>query len=182
MTGMSDSTGMSMMGSRSGELNVALSACMTVLNRKPVRPETSTFRTTPTMIWLTRYLMLNSARTMDTTAPATAAASSPTNGLPVSDATKAAVKAPPSSWPSMAMFTTPTRSHSTPEREPKTSGTASVTEPAMRPASEMLGVRAPPTTQIRKAATKSTVKAIGNQRGRGLVLRLEVDGKRPGQA
>ena len=42
----------------------------------------------------------------------------------------------------MAMFTTPARSHRTPEREPKTIGTARVTDPAMRPASEMLGVRA----------------------------------------
>ncbi len=56
----------------------------------------------------------------------------------------------------MAMFTTPARSHSTPDREPKTSGTARVKDPAMRPASEMLGVRAPPTTQIRKATTKTT--------------------------
>ena len=61
-------------------------------------------------------------------------------GFWVMVATMAAVKAPPSSWPSMAMLTTPTRSQSTPEREPKTSGTASVTEPAMSPASEMLGV------------------------------------------
>ena len=55
----------------------------------------------------------------------------------------------------MAMFTTPARSHRTPEREPKTIGTARVTDPAMSPASEMLGVLAPPTTQIRKATTKT---------------------------
>ncbi len=67
----------------------------------------------------------------------------------------------------MAMFTTPARSHRTPEREPKTSGTARVTDPAMRPASEMLGVRAPPTTQIRKATTKMTVNTTGSQRGAG---------------
>jgi hypothetical protein len=65
----------------------------------------------------------------------------------------------------MAMLTTPTRSQSTPDRDPKTSGTARVTDPAIRPASEMLGVRAPPTTQIRKAATKRTMNAIGSQRG-----------------
>jgi hypothetical protein len=117
--------------------------------------------------------MLNRARTMETTAPATAAASSPTKGFLVIVATMAAVKAPPSSWPSMAMLITPTRSHSTPESEPNTSGTASVTEPAIRPAREMLGVRAPPTTQMRKAATKSTMNVTGNQRGAAwsLVLR-----------
>ena len=65
----------------------------------------------------------------------------------------------------MAMLTTPARSHSTPDREPKTIGTASVTDPAMRPASEMLGVRAPPTTQIRKATTNTTVNTAGTQRG-----------------
>ena len=65
----------------------------------------------------------------------------------------------------MAMLTTPARSHSTPEREPKTIGTARVTDPAMRPASEILGVRAPPTTQIRKATTNTTVNTAGTQRG-----------------
>ncbi|MDT4880371.1 hypothetical protein FQZ97_1161190 [compost metagenome] len=111
--------------------------------------------------------MLNSASTMETTAPATAAASSPTKGFPVIVATMAAVKAPPSNWPSMAMFTTPTRSHRTPESEPNTSGTASVTDPAMRPAREMFGVRAPATTQMRKAATKRTINVTGSQRGAG---------------
>ena len=66
-----------MMGSRPGELNISLFACITVLNRKPVRPETRTLSTTPTMIWLTTYLMLNTASTIDTRAPATAAASRP---------------------------------------------------------------------------------------------------------
>ena len=83
----------------------------------------------------------------------------------------AAVKAPPRSWPSIAMFTTPTRSQSTPEREPNTSGTASVTDPAISPAREMLVVRAPPTTQIRNAATNSTMKATVTQPG---TLRLRV--------
>ncbi|MGX1161900.1 hypothetical protein RKD54_002809 [Pseudarthrobacter sp. SLBN-100] len=172
MTGMLDRTGISMMSSPGGELNWALLACITVLKRKPVTPETRTFSTTPTMIWLTRYLMLNSASTMDTTAPATAAAASPMKGFCVMLATMAAVKAPPRSWPSMAMFTTPTRSHRTPDKEPKTSGTARVTDPATRPAREMFGVRAPPTTQMRNAVTNRTMKATVSQPGAGLPLVL----------
>ncbi|MNI55597.1 hypothetical protein D3C73_1105570 [compost metagenome] len=130
-----------------------------------MRPETNTFRTTPTMIWLTRYLMLNTARTMDTAAPAAAAAIKPMYGLPVMVATSAAVKAPPRSCPSMAMFTTPTRSQSTPEREPNTRGTANVTDPATRPASEMEGWRAPATIQTSKANTNTTAKAMGSHLG-----------------
>ena len=65
----------------------------------------------------------------------------------------------------MAMFTTPARSHRTPDREPKTIGTARVTDPAMSPASEILGVAAPPTIQTRKATTNRTVKTAGSQRG-----------------
>ena len=65
----------------------------------------------------------------------------------------------------MAMLTTPARSHRTPDSEPNTIGTASVTDPAMSPAREMLGVRAPPTTQMRKATTNTTVNTAGSQLG-----------------
>ncbi|CAH0327686.1 hypothetical protein SRABI128_06359 [Microbacterium sp. Bi128] len=77
ITGMLDRTGISMMGSSAGELYFSGSDCITVVNRKPVSPETRTLSTTPTMIWLTTYLMLNTASTTDTRAPATAAASRP---------------------------------------------------------------------------------------------------------
>ena len=79
---------------------------------------TSTFSTTPTMTWSTKYLIENTARTMPTSMPATIAASRPRSGWRVSDATTAAVKAPASSWPSIAMLMTPTRSPMTPAREP----------------------------------------------------------------
>ncbi len=155
MGGMSERSGIGRMSNRPGVLNCSLLGTINVPYRKPVRPETNTFKTTPTMSWLTRNLMLNTARTMDTAAPAAAAAIRPMYGLPpVMVATRAAVNAPPRSCPSMAMFTTPTRSHSTPESEPKTSGTASVTEPATRPASEMeAGGRLPRSKQARRTRT-----------------------------
>ena len=42
----------------------------------------------------------------------------------------------------------------------------------MSPASEMLGVRAPPTTQMRNAATNRTMNATVSQPGTGLSLVL----------
>ena len=72
-----------MIGSRRGEFHLAGSAAARCENRKPVRPDTRTLSTTPTMIWLTTYLMLNTASTIDTRAPATAAASRPTKALSV---------------------------------------------------------------------------------------------------
>src|SRR3954451_3316257 len=165
MIGMSDRNGTGSTGSRGGEFQVSASALSTVENRKPVRPETSTFRTTPTITWLTMYLMLNTARTSETSTPAAAAASRPTTALPESEPATAAANAPKSNWLSMAMFTTPERSHSTPESEPKISGTASVTEPGSRAYRATLGALALPTVQVRKATTKSTAKTASSQPG-----------------
>jgi hypothetical protein len=44
--------------------------------------------------------------------------------------TTAAANAAARNWPSMETFTTPARSHSTPQRAPKTSGVASDKVPA----------------------------------------------------
>src|SRR3954447_25191966 len=171
MIGISDRNGIGSTGSRGGEFQVSESALSTVANRNPVRPETSTFRTTPTITWLTTYLMLNTASTSETSTPATAAASRPTKALPESEPATAAANAPKSNWPSMAMFTTPERSHSTPESEPKISGTARVTEPASSPYRATFGVLALPTTQVRKAPTKSTAKTATSQPGTRLPAR-----------
>src|SRR6478735_5797656 len=123
MIGMSDRIGMLIRSNRGGEFRSAAFGARTWENRKLVNPTTSTFSTTPTMTWSTKYLIANAASTNDTSTPATAAASSPRYGLPVADATIAEVKAPASSCPSMAMLITPTRSEITPDSEPKISGT-----------------------------------------------------------
>ena len=65
----------------------------------------------------------------------------------------------------MAMFTTPARSHSTPESEPKISGMASEMDPASSPYRATLGVLALPTAQDRNAATNTTPKMTGSQIG-----------------
>ena len=98
-----------------------------------MRPVTSTLSTTPTMTWSTRYLIAKAASTNETSMPATAAATRPSSRLPVIEAITAELKAPASSWPSMAMFTTPTRSLSTPDIAPKISGTLTVTVLMSRP-------------------------------------------------
>ena len=54
----------------------------------------------------------------------TTAAIRPIQLLPVTLATTAATNAPDRSMPSIAMLTTPDRSHSTPERAAKVIGTA----------------------------------------------------------
>ena len=69
----------------------------TVEYRKLVRPATSTLSTTPTITWLTRYLIENTASSQDTRTPATIAAARPAQGEPVAVPTTAAVNAPASS-------------------------------------------------------------------------------------
>jgi hypothetical protein len=73
MIGMSLNSGICHTGRCGGELNLSASCDMTAENRYPVRPETSTLSTTPTITWLTRYLMPNTASAMETRAPAMAA-------------------------------------------------------------------------------------------------------------
>ena len=94
-------------------------------NRKLVRPMTSTLSTTPTMTWSTMYLIANSAEHQRRPAGRRPSRRpGRPSGDPVSVATTAAANAPASSWPSIAMLTTPDRSPSTPPRAPNTSGTA----------------------------------------------------------
>src|SRR6478735_2077067 len=133
MIGISLSPGMGHSGSRGGRFSRAGSAASTFEYRKLVRPVTSTFSTTPTMTWSTRYLIANAASTNDTSTPATRAASRPTTQLPVRVAVIAETKAPASSWPSMATLTTPPRSEMTPPRAPNTSGTDRLIVPNSRP-------------------------------------------------
>ena len=93
------------------------------------------------------------------------AASRPTQGLPATVPATAAENAPNKSWASIAMLTTPERSHSRPPREPNTSGVASATDPASSAVMEMLGVWAVPTIHTRNPVTKKKPATITAQRG-----------------
>ena len=93
------------------------------------------------------------------------------------EATSAAANAPASSWPSMAMLTTPARSPRTPPSAPKTRGTASATEPASRPT---IGIVAPAAAQVRKPIIHATAKS-DDQPQRG-VAPGEVQAHRPAGA
>ena len=153
---------MAMRSKRAGALKAAELPDMRVENRKLVRPMTSTFKTTPTMIWSTKYLIENEARIVDTSAPASMAPASPANGLPVMLATSAATNAPESSWPSIAMLTTPTRSLMTPPSDPKISGVDTVSAPASRP---IIGSVAPAAAQVRNAVRKMTANSVVTHSG-----------------
>ncbi len=83
------------------------------------------------------------------------AATRPAQVEPVSEPTMAAPNAPNSSWPSMAMFTTPDRSPSTPPRAPNTSGTATASEPPSRPTT---GIVPPAAAHVRKPVIHATAK------------------------
>src|SRR6187455_3266417 len=89
MMGISLRIGILMRSNRGGELSSSLLELSTVENRKLVRPTTSTLSTTPTITWSTRYLIENAASTNDTSTPATRAATSPSRGCWVTDATTA---------------------------------------------------------------------------------------------
>ena len=67
----------------------------------------------------------------------------------------------------MAMLTTPTRSHRTPERDPKTSGTAKVTDPAISPAREIDGSSPfpPATIQTMNPMRNTAANVPPTQRG-----------------
>ncbi len=70
------------------------------------------------MIWSTLYLTANAASSTPRNAPASGAVASPAHTLPVAEATRTPANAPMRIWPSIAMLTTPTRSLTTPAREP----------------------------------------------------------------
>ena len=74
--------------------------------------------------------------------------------------TSAAVKAPASSWPSMAMFTTPARSDSTPDMEPNTRGVVMSMAPVNRPTRVMFCVVVPPMIHTMTPITNTTVKVM----------------------
>ena len=103
---------------------------------------------------------------------------SPASRLLVSEPTTADRKAPASSWPSMAMFTTPARSHRTPDRAPKISGTLSSSDPWSRPVS---GMDLPETTQVRNDIMNAIPKAAIAHAGVGLRLRAHIS-DRPAMA
>ncbi len=121
---MSCSTGIGTGANTSGRLRVSGDCCMTALNRNEVSPSASTLRTTPMMTWFTPNRIASTASTAPIAAPASTAASDPIHGLPAIVPTRAPPNAPTSSWPSIATLMTPDRSHSTPPRAPRASGTA----------------------------------------------------------
>lgn len=106
--------------------------------------------------------MLKAARMNDTSTPATSAPTRPTHGDPVIEAMSAEVNAPARNWPSMAMFTTPTRSEMTPPRAPNTSGTLRLSAPRSRPG---MASDAPAADHARKPITNTTAKAVVTQSG-----------------
>ena len=85
-------------------------------------------------------------------------ASNPRTGSTAALPTMAPAKAPASSMPSMAMFTTPDRSHRTPARAPKISGDARRRVPLNRPTSE---VAPPAVAHVSMAATNSAIATPG---------------------
>ena len=127
--------------------------------------------TTPTITWSTKYVTVKTARIQPTSRPATTAAMSPASRLSVSEPTTADRKAPASNWPSIAMLTTPARSHRTPDRAPKISGTLSSSEPWSRPVS---GMDLPETAQVRNDIMKAIPKAAIAHAGVGLRLRAHI--------
>src|SRR5690606_17807884 len=121
----------------------------------------------PTMIWLTKYLMVKIASSQATITPAMGAAISPTHRLPDSEATTPDRNAPNNSWPSMAMLMTPERSPTMPHSAPKMNGTARASAPCSRPVRE---IAAPPTAQDRNDSTNRMPNTIGSHSGVRLPL------------
>ena len=123
MIGMSDSTGITI-GSNRGGMFRSLCCDRTRVDRNAVIPAAKMLITVPAMIWLTRYRIARTARTAASSPPVMTAPIRPAQVLPVTLATTAATKAPDRSMPSIAMFTTPARSQSTPDRAANVIGTA----------------------------------------------------------
>src|SRR5690625_4662866 len=163
MMGNSDRNGTGSAGNRNRWFKSGFSVS-TVEKKNVVSPSTNTFSTTPTMIWSTQYFTLKNTSSSPTRAPATGAASTPTYGLPTIEATTAAMNAPPSSCPSMAMLITPVRSHITPDRAPKIRGTDSANPPTNSEVSEIV---APAPTQVRKAMMNAAPKIDGGHQPTG---------------
>ena len=92
------------------------------------------------------------------------AAPRPIQTLSVTLVTTAEVNAPPSSMPSMAMFTTPDRSQRTPESAPNTIGTARLTDACSTP---VRLIDWPAATQTRKVKTKRVTTAAEHERPAG---------------
>ena len=76
--------------------------------------------------------MAKTASSTPTSEPASAPLSRPSHSEPVLLATMAAVNAPSSSWPSMAMLITPEREHTTPVSAPSMIGIESFSVPCNR--------------------------------------------------
>ncbi len=108
--------------------------------------------TVPPMIWSTRYLIDSTPRNEPSTAPDAMPHASPTHVLPAALAVMAATNAAVSSMPSMAMLTTPDRSHSRPARAPSAIGVARNRVPSSRP---IKLVSAPRAAQVNSAMANS---------------------------
>ena len=74
---MSDSTGIARDFKGIGRFKVFSLNFNQVEYRNEVKPTTSIFNTTPTIMWSTRYLTVNKARSTATKAPAIGAPTSP---------------------------------------------------------------------------------------------------------
>ena len=127
-----------------GKLSPALFWVMTCEYKKLVTPITRTFSRTPMMIWSTKYLIASEARIVDSSAAPIIAARTPTQSEPVMLPITAAKNAPVRSWPSMAMFTTPTRSLMMPPMPPRIIGRAST---RVLPSKNPTGTSAPAASQ-----------------------------------
>src|SRR3990172_6206938 len=123
--GMSLRTGIAIADTRWGALRLGTSV-RTRADRKAVMPAAKMLMIVPAMIWSTLYRIASTASTQARRPPARAAPRMPIQG-PKAEPTTADTKAPVSSMPSMAMLTTPARSHSTPDMAAKVSGVALTT-------------------------------------------------------
>src|SRR5665213_726475 len=87
--------------------------------------------TMPTMIWFAWYRRDMTARTQPRRAPKTPATTTPTSSeIPVPFMALTTMTddiAPIMNWPSMAMLTTPDRSHNVPDSDPKMRNVAAAT-------------------------------------------------------
>ena len=129
---------------------------------KFVIPRTRTLRTTPTMIWSTRYTMAKAASTIDNNAAPIIAATRPRYRLCVSVPTTAARKAPVNNCPSIAILTTPTRSDMIPPIAPSARGTARTTAlPRMKAKGRLLPAASHASRATTAASPNISVNHIG---------------------
>ena len=136
-------------------------------------PITNTLSTTPTMICWARYLIAKTASTTESKAAVNTAETSPMIWLSVMLETTAAINAPVSSCPSIAMLTTPTRSAITPPMAPRMMGTANTSAcPTMNATGTVLSAASQPSRAITPSSPYPTFSQSDG-------LRLRVASQKP---